>query len=224
MNMSNYATEIQNIARILRNKNLCLDTSPLTSHLYDKRIHRVESLNFRISDVPRNTIPKLVMLNVLLDVMLEDGNSDIPISKYYFRMTVEGMDENSRIKKSSWHLDYDNSDNQEYAHPCFHLTWGGGMIKDLDLGDVLFLPTPRISYPPMDIVLGIDFVLSNFIKSDVYKQIQSDSQYKAAVKNAQEKYWRPYMVSLAHHWCNNHCSQFDYKKDTAKKNHPTLID
>lgn len=224
MNMSNYAAEIQNIARILRNKNLCSDTSPLTAHIYDQRIHRVESLNFRISDVPRNTIPKLVIMNVLLDVMFEESNSDIPISKYYFRVTAEGLDENSKIKKTSWHLDYDNNDRQEYIHPHFHLTWGGDMIKDLDLGDVLLLPSPRISYPPMDIVLGIDFVLSNFIKSDVYKQIQNDSQYKAAVKNAQEKYWRPYMVSLAHHWCNNHCSQYEYQTSNAKLLHPTLID
>lgn len=221
--MGNYATEIQNIARILRNKNLCTDTSPLTCHLYNQGNYRVERLNFNINDIPRNTKPKLVLLNVLLDIAFEESNDDIPMSNYCFRVTAEGLDEDSNVTKSSWHLDYDSNDCQEYIHPHFHLTWGGDRIKDLNLGEVLLLPTPRISYPPMDIVLGIDFILSNFIKSDVYRQIQSDSQYKAAVKNAQDKYWRPYMLSLAHHWCNNNCSQTNFKTIDAKHFHPTLV-
>ena len=76
----------------------------------------------------------------------------------------------------------------------------------------------------MDVVLGIDFVLSNFVKSDIYRQIQSDSQYKAAVNSAQEKYWKPYMLSLAHHWCNNSCCQTSFQTISAKHFHPTLID
>lgn len=74
-------------------------------------------------------------------------------------------------------MDYDINNNQEYIHPHFHLTWGGDTMKGLGLGDVLLLPTPRISYPPLDIILGIDFVLSNFVKADIYKKIQCDSQY-----------------------------------------------
>ena len=103
------------------------------------------------------------------------------------------------------------------------MTWGGDVLKNLNLGDVLLLPTPRISYPPMDIVLGIDFVLSNFVKVDLYRQIQNDSQYKAAVKNAQEKYWKPYMLSLAHHWCNNNCLQMQFNTIKAENYHPTLV-
>lgn len=222
--MGNYATEVQNIARILRKKNLCLDTSPLTSRLYNQGYYKVEKLNFSINDIPRNTKPKLVMLNVILDIAFRESNDDIPFSDYYFRMTAEGLDENSNLTTSSWHLDYDNNDSQEYTHPHFHLTWGGDRMKDLNLGEVLLLPTPRISYPPMDIILGIDFILCNFIKSNIYLQIQSDSEYKAAVKRAQEKYWRPYLLSLAHHWCNNNCSLINPKSINAKHFHPTLVD
>ena len=76
----------------------------------------------------------------------------------------------------------------------------------------------------MDIVLGVDFILSNFVKVDIYKQIQSNSQYKAAVKKAQEKYWKPYILSLAHHWCGNNCQQIQLTNVNAKHFHPTLID
>lgn len=220
--MGNCAAEIQNIAKILKKKRLCLDISPLTNG-YKKGECNVAKLKFNIKDIPRNTKPVLSILDVLLDVAyMETKNIDIPISHYCFRITALGQSQ-GKVFKSSWHLDYDNNDGQDYTHPHFHLTWGGDNIKDLNLGDVLLLPTPRISYPPMDIVLGIDFVLSNFVKADVYKQIQSDSQYKTAVKNAQEKYWKPYMLSLAHHWCNNHCSQMQFDTIKAENFHPTLV-
>ena len=93
----------------------------------------------------------------------------------------------------------------------------------MNLGNVLLLPTPRISHPPMDIVLGIDFVLSNFVKAEIYKKIQSNSQYKAAVRKAQEKLWKPYMLSLAHHWCKNTCSNVNLNTITATNFHPTLV-
>lgn len=220
--MGNYAAYIQNIANMLKNKGLCPDITPLTKG-YKKGICNVMSLKFRIPNVPRNTKPSVASLDILLDVSFKETNKiNIPISEYFFKVTVSGNDKGKKVK-SSWHLDYDNSNNQDYIHPHYHLTWGGDTLKDVELGDVLLLPTPRISYPPMDIVLGIDFVLSNFVKADIYKQIQSDSQYKAAVKSAQEKLWKPYMLSLAHHWCNNKCSQIRLNNINAKHFHPTLV-
>lgn len=175
-------------------------------------------------NIPRNTTPLVPSLDVLLDVFYkETDNTDIPLSQYNFRVTVEGKNQNG-LFKSSWHLDYDNNNVQDFIHPHFHITWGGNKMKDLNLGEVLLLPTPRFSYPPMDIVLGVDFILSNFVKVDIYKQIQSDSQYKAAVKNAQEKYWKPYILSLAHHWCGNSCQKIQLTNIKAKHFHPTLID
>ena len=52
----------------------------------------------------------------------------------------------------------------------------------------------------------------------------SDSQYKAAVKKAQEKYWKPYILSLAHHWCGNNCQKVQLTNIKAKDFHPTLIE
>lgn len=220
--MGNCAAEIQNIAKILRKERLCTDVSPLTNG-YKKGECNVAKLKFNIKDIPRNTTPSVSILDVLLDLAYkETNNTEIPISQYCFRITAVGQKQGD-VFQSSWHLDYDNNTGQNYIHPHFHLTWGGDILKNLNLGDVLLLPTPRISYPPMDIVLGIDFVLSNFVKVDLYRQIQNDSQYKAAVKNAQEKYWKPYMLSLAHHWCNNNCLQMQFNTIKAENFHPTLV-
>jgi len=220
--MGNYATEINTIANILQREKLCSDISPLNNYC-SNGVYRVEELKFNIREVPKNTRPNVELLEVLLDVSFQELQDDIPVSNYHFRITAQGLDSNVNLIKSSWHLDYDNKNNQEYIHPHFHLTWGGNTMKGLGLGDVLLLPTPRISYPPLDIILGIDFVLSNFVKADIYKKIQCDSQYKTAVKNAQEKYWKPYMLSMASHWNNGLCNYSNNAKD-GKYFYPTLID
>ena len=80
--MGNCAAEIQNIAKILKKKRLCLDISPLTNG-YKKGECNVAKLKFNIKDIPRNTKPVLSILDVLLDVAyMETKNIDIPISHY----------------------------------------------------------------------------------------------------------------------------------------------
>lgn len=68
------------------------------------------------------------------------------------------------------------------------MTFGGQIMENVNLGDVLLLPAPRISYPPMDIVLGIDFILSNFVEKKVYNELRCDPQYKSAVKMLKQDY------------------------------------
>ena len=150
--MGNSIASIQYIANILKNKKLCLDTSPMTNG-YNKgeRTWNVARLKFTIKDnIPRNTIPLVQFLDVLLDVSYkETDNTDIPVSQYSFRVTVEGRNQNG-LFKSSWHLDYDNNNGQDFIHPHFHITWGGNKMKNLNLGEVLLLPTP-VSYTHLDV-------------------------------------------------------------------------
>ena len=111
--MGNSVASIQYIASILKKKKLCLDTSPLTNG-YNKaeRVWNVAKLKFTIKDnIPRNTTPLVPSLDVLLDVFYnETDNTDIPLSQYNFRVTVEGKNKinsqdyiHRRIRKArSW--------------------------------------------------------------------------------------------------------------------------
>jgi len=182
-------------------------------------------LKIKITDIPNNTKPNITTLEVLLNVQIKETqlsgkNICNPVSTYNFHIEIVGKDGEKTVH-SSWHLDFDNSNTSDYIHPSLHLTYGGNTMKYTELGNVLLLPTPRISYPPMDAVLGIDFVLSNFTKKDIYNRIKANSQYKAAVKHSQERLWKPYMLSLANHWCN--CSSLN-SNGLCKEYHPTLID
>ncbi|MBO4373279.1 MAG: hypothetical protein J5826_10125, partial [Bacteroidales bacterium] len=59
---------------------------------------------------------------------------------------------------------------------------------------------PRIPFYPMDIFLGIDFIISNFLSKDVYKELQTNDNYKAIIRNSQEKLLKPYFTVIASNW------------------------
>lgn len=179
-------------------------------------------------NLPKNTKPDLVRWYIILDVsipLVDTNMPDCDFSGYSFRFQIVGEDEKGNSYYDAWHLDYDKSycpkearldeikgkkekNEPEYIHPWFHLTHGGDAIKDKDHGELLSIIVPRIAYPPMDLVLGIDFLLSNFVKKTKYLQIQSDGQYKSSVSAAQEWLLKPYILSIAHNWCNYNCGNY----------------
>ena len=72
--MGNSVASIQYIANILKQNKLCLDTSPLTQG-YNKgeKEWNVAKLKFTIKDnIPRNTIPSVTLLDVLLDISYKE--------------------------------------------------------------------------------------------------------------------------------------------------------
>jgi hypothetical protein len=227
MGKRNIATDLQQIATILYKERLCVDISPLSKIAGEanKGGYNLQKLKIKVDDVPNNTRPNVTSLEILLNVqitetLLDKNKIDNPVCAYNFSIEIIGKNGEQTVR-SSWHLDIDNASESDYFHPRFHLTYGGLRMKSTKLGDVLLLPTPRISYPPMDAVLGIDFVLSNFVKKDVYTKIRANNQYKEAVKYSQERLWKPYMLSLANHWCK--CSNIN-SNGLSKEYHPTLVD
>lgn len=213
-------SQIKQLADFLNRKRICKDTSPIDNAIanYKSGWFIVEKLKLdfmnegnNVTNLPRNTNPELVIWDIILDVsvpFITKPEESLNLSGYYFRFQIEGFDKNGEYYADSWHLDFDNTDSAEYVHPWFHLTHGGDAIKDLEHGKLLSIIAPRLAFPPMDFVLGIDFLLSNFIKKDEYLQIQSDGIYKNTVAEAQKWLLKPYIMSIAHNWCNLNCGDF----------------
>lgn len=213
-------SQIKQLADFLRRESICKDISPIENAIANHRsgLFIVEKLKLDFmnegnndTNLPRNTSPELVDWDIILDVsvpFIDKPEKSLHLNEYCFRFTIEGCDENGEYYADSWHLDFDNSDSAEYVHPWFHLTHGGDAIRDLEHGKLLSIIAPRIAYPPMDFVLGIDFLLSNFIKKEHYLQIQSDGLYKSTVAASQEWLLKPYIMSIAHNWCNLNCGNF----------------
>ncbi len=107
-----------------------------------------------------------------------------------------------------WHLDrhIQNSggESAEYMHPRYHIQNGGSGVEHTinqgsDYGSALIIEPPRLAHPPMDAVLAVDFVLTNFFPQTSHS-IREDGQYRNLVRNAQARVWRPYAQALANAW------------------------
>ncbi|GHV28763.1 hypothetical protein FACS1894176_11430 [Bacteroidia bacterium] len=241
------------LSRELKKAKLCDNTKPIVDAINDLKNRKdpagywgynVQKLVFNKIDTPRGTMPNNIKsIQIALSVEIhEQGfkNNEIynPIivdfrkgieKNYNFSIEISGYSEQNKVI-SHWHLDFDGNEKNEYIHPDFHLTFGGNAMKadgedeNQAFGKVLILPSPRLPYPPMDAILGIDFIIQNFVQKSVVSNLINNSQYKQAVKSSQERLWRPYMLALANHWCAfKYCRHFDTDNSLSNKYYPTLI-
>jgi len=171
----------------------------------------LEKLSFRLTNL-RHTIPKNVT-DVLLELTIKvSGDCDPdnlidPFESLEFNILITGKARPERKVKviSSWHLDRDEVDEedgeQEFIHPCYHFQYGGQHMQNpsLDYGAALILESPRIAHPPMDAILGVDFVLTNYFSSSRL-DFREEGDYSNLLRTAQKRIWRPYALALAEEW------------------------
>jgi len=131
---------------------------------------------------------------------------------------------------ASWHLDRhisEDGDNEgKYIHPWYHFTFGGKAMEesDKDFGESLILPMPRVPHPPMDIALGVDFILHHFFRKEERKSITEESEYQKIVQKSQYRLWKPYFLTMARHWIDRDVEyNFDDDNFSPSKLYPNLI-
>ncbi len=197
--MSNISTDIQQVIRILKKKKFCKTSA---YPIIEKGSYCIDKFEIMVNETPNETRPSVSPLTINFTIHFQYDTKKKFLDVQDFNFEIVGYSKNeSNVFKSSWHFDYEPKGQKlKYIHPVYHLTYGGKLMDGVDIGNVLLLPTPRISYPPMDFVLGIDFILSNFIQKDQYIDLLSEPEYSAAVKNSQMRLWQPYITTLANHW------------------------
>lgn len=131
-----------------------------------------------------------------------------PLTHLEFNVVVVGgcLDKNGDYVDliSSWHLDkhVPESDNEltKFIHPEYHMTYGGRKMWDktnFNFGQSLILPTPRLNSPPMDGILGIDFVIHNYLRREHHQKLTATREYQRLIYQAQMRMWKPYYLSIA---------------------------
>lgn len=152
-----------------------------------------------IKDIPYNSIECLESLSV-----------DIEIT---------GIDKEEKKHVACWHIDRhiieDRDNPSNTIHPFFHIHFGGNKLHNQidrtgNYGDLLILDAPRPQFPPLDIPLSIDFILSN-LYGDYRREIINDRIYASVIKESQKNYWKPYYYSIASHWENSLTSNINPK-------------
>lgn len=176
--------------------------------------YECDSIKFSMEGSIAGSIPQKVRLieitfNISLDGLFQIDAKRLcnPLLHLAFDIELEGfreLDDSIDSFYASWHLDKNiKSSHYSYIHPEYHLTFGGNKLEDKgvdNFGSSLILPSPRIPYPPMDVILGIDFILQNYFPFDHISNLLNDSKYKEIVSNAQLRLWKPYYLSMASAW------------------------
>lgn len=166
----------------------------------------VANLQFRVG-TPQKVLPQKCgeWLNIYMDLNLR-GECNGELEDSLTNLTLEiRIETESKQNICSWHFDRHIADSEseqpEEAHPLYHFQHGGHAMKDLaeSLGKTLLLPAPRLAFPPMDAVLAIDFVLSNFA-GGCWQKLRDETTYSRLLKEAQCRHWKPYIMRLASWW------------------------
>ena len=138
-----------------------------------------------------------------------------PLESLFFDIVISGKSAEKEDVICCWHLDKHDKNpgiDDHYSHPKYHLTFGGDYLpQNGDYGSALILNTPRIAYPPMDAVLGIDFIIQNYIDIKKTKKLLNDTEYRLIVDKSQKRLWKPYFQSI--------CSKWDYESVTFDTNY-----
>lgn len=189
------------------------------------------TLNFYVPKalLPSNSIPKEfqyieIILSIKDEVVIKKikkNNIEDPLIKLNKFNIILYTDEKKYT--SSWHLDRHEMGEDEQSpsnlHPIYHLTFGGYHMEELqkddsvEFGRSLILRTPRIMHPPMELILGIDFIFNNFIpKSEL--DLLSDPTYISVINELKKYFWLPYSLAIAKNYCerisiNNEPFSFD---------------
>ncbi len=169
----------------------------------------VLELNLTKDEIPRHlSHDNIDNLRILFSTKLEinyDNLVDLkdPFNKLEFNIWAYADDLN--IKKEivySLHLDrhiFEEGDEApDEVHPMYHFQFGGRKLKDKvsDYGQALFFDSPRISYHPMDFILGLDFLLSNFFPN-IWKTLQREGRYINILMKYQQYFMKSYYQSIA---------------------------
>lgn len=164
--------------------------------------YSVDRLSLEV-DLPQNALPVdcLSPLNIELSIDVR-GHCDRLEEGELEHLIVDLMISAGQSNYCAWHFDrHIEGGAAPDAHPLYHFQHGGHAMKihGDHLGKSLILPAPRLAFPPMDAVLAIDFVLSNFC-GDCWQKLRDDSTYLRLLRNSQRSLWRPYLTRLASWW------------------------
>jgi len=135
-----------------------------------------------------------------------------PFEVFLFNIVVQGKNKHNPSSKLiySIHLDRHKIEEEEegnkppQAHPLYHFQFGGNKLKeeDIDHGQALFLDSPRIMHHPMEFILGMDFILSNFFPT-IWNKINKTTKYKKIVMKYQKDFIQPYFKSVVNSFDKN---------------------
>ncbi|MBI2272550.1 MAG: hypothetical protein HYU70_02030 [Bacteroidetes bacterium] len=129
-----------------------------------------------------------------------------PFAELCFRVALRGIGTTTFF--SGFHIDrHDMTTTPTDPHPLYHFQYNVNPhnAKPFNYGSILHLDEPRIVHFPLDFVLGIGFLTSNFFPM-AFDALIDNGTYANLYKKYQNCIWKPFSHSLANHWTYNSAS------------------
>ena len=101
-----------------------------------------------------------------------------------------------------WHLDRELNTDGRFCHPLYHFQAGGKHIYEHvdEKSQVVFISSPRLPHPAMDVILLVHFIIHNFVNTkeiEKKKALFEDDEYKILIERAEKRILDPYFKSLS---------------------------
>lgn len=204
--------DIESLARLLKRYQIESDNlyilEQMASNLKTWDECSIKDLTFTFPCASQKSYPDIVKkISVSIDLSYKyddlDSNRDV-FKSYQLEICIKGYERNVAIESKyfCWHLDRETNVKGKFIHPRYHFHAGGYSMKDIipEDGIDFVISSPRLSHPPMDIVLVIHFIIQNFINSrdeaDKYK-ITSDDDYIEILTRAHKRVLDPYFDTFS---------------------------
>lgn len=137
----------------------------------------------------------------------KDFDKNDLIDKYSFDIQITGFDDNADEYFYSWHLDKNiSSAEPKFTHPYYHFQGGGHKLEGKSTGEILLVDFPRLPHPPMDLFLGLHFIINNFVSSKDYPKkmdLLNDYDYQNVIVASQKLVWDIYFNSFSAQCAND---------------------
>lgn len=169
--------------------------------------YELSNLIIQFNKNPRNIQPdSAVSLELLFDINVVSDFDNLgaikdPFNYLTFNIVVIGKNK-EREYINSWHLDRHLGGDTDEAHPIYHMHYGGAKLNGRNLGDSLLLDAPRLAHYPMEFIIGIDFILSNFFP-DEWARLLEETNYPNIIKKYQNYFLKPFSYAFTSHWNRN---------------------
>ena len=151
--------------------------------------------------------PDLQSITIYLELLSEfDLSKDLQshdriLDSYSLQLEIKGI--NSKGEHyNAWHLDKDirkGGNAPHYDHPLYHFQPGGNRLEAKTMQGAIFIGSPRLPHPPMDVILALHFILRNFCSTKTYRSVKSllnEPQYLDIVDRAKKRMFTPYFKAF----------------------------
>lgn len=139
-------------------------------------------------------------MKMIADFTQWDTMND-PFIELNFQVVIRGISETGE-HYLVFHVDrHDMSCTLDEPHPVYHIQYSNNPFNqpDFNYGSTLMIDTPRILHYPIDFILGIGFLTSNFFPI-AFDLLLNDGYFNSLYRKYQEKIVRPYVHTMASYW------------------------